>query len=311
MMSKRMRIAALLAPAFAAAAGTCPAATIPDVQTSTAASGWGSPRAGEVLDVTGGLVTYVGTPPGKKTPRVVVQDPAFAEWAGIGVKVFGGNLADAVNVGDRVDLTNVFVDESSAGRGNTYLLFDPAVYGSAFSVTGSAPPVQPTVVSPAALGAGDASADAAAVERYEGMLLRVDDVTVGALDVGSHADNYELTGPGGTCWASDYLNLDRTGNKYHDLTVPGQTHDAVVGVLEQYTKASDAYDYYQLLTRGRADIAGAAGIIPEPSTMAALAAGACLLACRRRTRRLRVEARGRRGEGCAGAGEGNAKEPER
>ena len=252
------------------------ALTIPDVQQSSASLSWQSAYAGATVNVTGGVVTYAATPPGKMTGRMVIQDPNFSDWAGIAVKVFGGTLVADVQIGDRVDLTNVFVDESSKTYGNTYLLFDPTAYGSSFSIGAGGVAVPPTVVSPAVLGAGDSSADPAAAEKYEGMLVQVNAVTVGSLDLGSHADNYELANAGATCWASDYLNLDRVGPKYHDLTVTGASRAAVVGVLEQYAKPSDSYDYYQILTRSSADI------VPEPSAAALTSAAAWLLIRRKR-----------------------------
>jgi len=276
----------VMAALLLAWAGAAEGVTVFDVQHSDAAAGWGSAYADQVVSVTGGVVTFVGLPPGKKTARVVVQDPAFAEWGGVEIKVLEGTFADVVRVGDRVDLAGVYVDESSKGRGTTYLLYDdrtPAEggYGSSFTVLGSGFAVAATVVSPSLLGAGDVSADPAAAERYEGMLLEVRDVVVGALYQGSHNDNYELIGAGGTCWASDYMNLDRPPSElYHPDTVTGRALASVVGILEQYTHAGEGYDYYQLLTLAPREADEAA--VPEPAASALLSAGVGTIILRRR-----------------------------
>jgi len=257
----------LLVPAFASAV------TIYDVQYSDAANNWESAYYDEVtmqtVDVTGGVVTYAATPPGKSFSRVVIQDPTQTVWAGIEIKILDSTPVSSFQVGDLVSLTSVGVDES---RGATYLIFDNVAHGSAFSVVSSGHSVAPTVVSPAVLGAGEQIAAPAPAEKYEGMLLCVEDVHVGAMDQGKAADNYELINLGSDkCWGGDYLNVDRTGPKYHDYTATGQSFDAVIGVLEQYTKASSNYDYYQLLTRSSADF------IPEPATLTLLLGGAGLL----------------------------------
>ncbi|MDY6914216.1 MAG: PEP-CTERM sorting domain-containing protein [Planctomycetota bacterium] len=269
----------ILASAGAAEAVPIPSLTIPDVQFSDAANGWTSFYANQIVDVTGGVVTYAATPPGKSTPRVIIQDPGFSEWAGIEIKVFDGTLADGLQIGDRVDLTDVYVDESSKARGTTYLLFDVMNYGSSFTVVSGGHTVDPTVIDLSILGAGDESADPVQAEKYEGMLLSVADVTVTAMDLGSHSDNYELTNTAGACWASDYLNVDRQAvEDYHAKVGLGAGFDAIVGVLEQYTKTSNDYDYYQLLTRSGADF------VPEPASVVLLLLGsAAMLGRKKRT----------------------------
>ncbi|MCK4276839.1 MAG: hypothetical protein KAX78_10015 [Phycisphaerae bacterium] len=245
------------------------ALSIYDVQYSDAAGGWISQHTDQIVDVTGGVVIYVGRPPGKFATRVVIQDPSFAEWGGVEIKIFDGTLGDAVQLGDQVNLTNVYVDESSATRGTTYLLFDATTYGSAFTIASAGHVIPPTVISPSVLGAGEQSANPAQTEKYEGMLLTAQSVTIGSMGLGSHNDNYELTGAGGTCWATDYFNLDRDATQlYHPFTEPGRPYWGVIGVLQQYTKISDQYDYYQLMTRSSADF------VPEPGVVAFLLAGA-------------------------------------
>jgi len=254
--------------------------TIHQVQESNASLDWKSAYENQDVDVTGGVVTYADMPPGKAFYRVVIQDPTENQWAGVEVKIISGVLGTSVQVGDRVDLTSVRVDESSSTRGTTYLIFDPTTYGSGFTILSSGNAVSPTVVSPELLGGGDLSADPVNVEKYEGMLMQVQDVTVGLLNLGSHNDNYELISSGETCWASDYFNINRDSSElYHPWTAMGQYYTSVTGILEQYTKTSDGYDYYQLLSRSTSDM-----IVPEPASMLLLSGGMLWLAGRRKKR---------------------------
>lgn len=279
---------AVLALAWLLLPGRSAALTIDDVQQTDAAHDWESPYLGQTVEVTGGIVTYAAMPPGKAFARVVVQDPSFAEWAGVEIKILDGTPPSAFPVGSRVDLSNVCVDEN---RGTTYLLFDgrsvgEGGYGSGMSVFPTDQVVPPTVVSPLVLGYAqpiasqadeenaNVSAAPAQTEKYEGMLLMVTDVTlnVDPIGFGSHNDNYELIGAGGVCWAGDYMNVDRpAGEDYHPWTQTHRGYDAVVGVLEQYTKDSTAHDYYQLLTRSSADF------IPAPPVVMMLLAGAAAM----------------------------------
>jgi len=282
-MTKRVMVVCTALAAVTAMAAPAPALTIYDVQYSTAATGWKSSYDTQVVNVTGGVVTYVGSPPGKLSPRVVIQDPTYSQWAGVEIKIFSGAPEGGVQVGDRVDLTNVQVDEGSKTRGTTYLIYDETAFGSGFSVVSSGHSVPATVLTPGDIGGGDMSADPSVTEKYEGMLIELQTVTIGSLNIGSHNDNYELLSGGQTCWGSDYMNLDRDeAELYHDRTVSGATFPVVVGILEQYTKESDEYDYYQLLTRGTADLGGTA--VPEPLT-AVLLVGGCVAAWRRKAHR--------------------------
>ncbi|MCK5113629.1 MAG: hypothetical protein KAR11_02560, partial [Phycisphaerae bacterium] len=174
---------------------------IRDVQESSAANSWESLYNGDTINVIGGVVTYTGMPPGKVKYRIVIQDPTQTEWAGIEVKQIGGTLN--VNVGDKIDLSNVLVEES---RATTYLVYDA---GSSASVISGGNSITPTVIAPSLLGVGLISANPAAAEKYEGMIVRVEGVTVGDMGLGSHADLYTLGDGAGSCYASDYMNQDR------------------------------------------------------------------------------------------------------
>ena len=93
-------------------------------------------------------------------------------------------------------------------------------------------------------------------EPYEAMRVAVLGVTVTTMDLGKAGDNYDLQGgSGASCWASDYVNVDRDSESdYHAFVSVGAEFCIVSGVLEQYTKLSTGWDYYQVLTGSSADI---------------------------------------------------------
>ncbi len=98
-------------------------------------------------------------------------------------------------------------------------------------------------------------------EKYEAMLLRVENVVVTDMGLGKASDNYVLQDydnpddPNFSCWASDYLNNDKDHwQLYHPYVIPDQRFCSVTGILEQYTRLSYGWDYYQLLTTYTGDL---------------------------------------------------------
>lgn len=279
---KTVLIAALVAGAAGAPMPAAQAAplTIYEIQHTTDPAG-DSASNGMIVDCAGGIVTHKF---GGSKPKITLQDPAFPDgWGGIQVKDWtaGLDLFNAVAVGDRVSLTNVEVEES---YGNTLLHFKTG-YAAGRSIESSGNALPPhKLLTPAEIAAPIQGppdewyvADHSA-ERYEAMRLKVEDVTVTAVDLGAKRDNYNLQGPGGDCWAADYMNADRV-DLYHPYVSVGTHFDSVRGILEQYTR--DEFDCYQLLTTQTADF------VPEPASLAVLLAAASgPLAMARRRRRI-------------------------
>ncbi|MBU0719013.1 MAG: hypothetical protein KJ749_12245 [Planctomycetes bacterium] len=255
-------------------AGTSYAAdlSIYDVQYTTDASG-NSPYYGEIHNVLGGVVTHVWH---GFNDRVYLQDPANPTWGAIVVKDGeGGELSNNVNVGDWVSFADIYIDES---RGTTFLQYrrsDAPDVGFTVESTGNAVPdalVLTAADIPAPLEyAGDEwyvlNHDA---EPYESMMVTLEDVVVTQLGLGKADDNYELSQGSDIAWAADYMNVD-AGGLYDPRIATGVELLSITGVVEQYTKTSDGWDYYQLVTRSAADI------VPEPGSVAFLAAGIILL----------------------------------
>lgn len=281
--------------------------SIRDVQETTTSDGT-SDYDGQIVDCSGGVVVRKIAPSRTGQPaRLLLADTTgdYADgWNGIEVKDWssgGGvpfDLFDSVEVGDWVSFTDIYVEDGEYTKGTTFLQYDPGAGVSpdvVFSIDshGNALP-SPVVVTTAQIaapiedpvGSGDwlaqfdPASDRLLVERYEAVLLRVEDVTVSAWGLGKAEDNYNLTNTAGDAWAADFYNVDRDiDSDYHDLVDLDVHFASVTGFLEQYTgeKNSHMYDCYQLMTTCTGDF-----VVPEPTMIGLVAAGGVMLLRRRR-----------------------------
>jgi len=241
-----------------------------------------SPYNSSSVDCAGGIVI------GKLAsgqPRIQLYDPADPNgWGGIQVKDWsvGAALFNGVSPGDWVSFADIPVEDY---RGTTLLQYDPLLTPAvSFTIesSGNSLPA-PLLISASQIAAPtETSPDFWMVanhsaEKYESMLLKIEDITVTQMDLGKASDNYNLQTTGADVWASDYLNVNRVG--YYDPKVSiGQHFASVSGMLEQYTRTSSTYgwDYYQLLTRSTADL-----VIPEPGSLLLLSCGLAWLFSRK------------------------------
>ncbi|NQU76451.1 MAG: PEP-CTERM sorting domain-containing protein [Planctomycetes bacterium] len=254
--------------------------SIYDLQYTISGDG-GSSWNGNVVDCLGGIVTHKFA--GSK-PKLTLQDPAKPDgWGGIQIKDWtGGTLFNNASVGDWVSVTNVAVEEY---RGNTILNYDSNNSPSYEVVsTGNILPAPLPVslwqiASPIEGPVGEFYVTGHSAEKYEAMRLTVEDVAVTAMDLGKAMDNYVLQGTGGSCWASDYMNAQVGSNYYHPYIAVGQTFQSVTGIIEQYTKVENGWDYYQLLTTDTSDL-----VVPEPASLSYLLAVSIAGGLRRRRR---------------------------
>ncbi len=222
--------------------GGAEAVTIHDLQFSTAEQGWKSAYEGQVVSLTGGVVTHaIGF-------RITLQDPSAGDaWAGVEIRAFENEAPlGVVRVGDRVDFHGLLVEEF---RGGTIPQFKAA---SSFEIISSGN----TLPDPVRVALADVAKppDRERCERYEGMLVTVENVRVGQMDLGKAEDNYELSDGVHTAWASDYYNIDLAVPpfpKYH--VARGERYARVTGVFQEYSHAAEGWDYYQILPRGAAD----------------------------------------------------------
>jgi len=257
--------------------------TIYEIQYTTDTFGDSSYKD-QVIGCRGGIVTNKFYRRGG-IPRINLQDPEFnSGWGGVTVKDFTlGELYDNVNVGDWLSVKNTRIEES---RGNTQLNYtdyrspNPGYPGdlgdpeSSFTVESTGNHLPPyKIVSPENIVApvwdyAQAFVPHHRAEKYEGMRLRVFDVIVTHIDLGKAGDNYTLqwaprpADPNSRCWAADYMNIDKSSriDKYHPYIELDRHFCSVSGILEQYTKLSDDWDYYQLLTLDTENLG-----IPQPA----------------------------------------------
>ena len=251
----------ILQAAWASPAGAQPL-TIHQIQSNTS-DGDASIYDYTVVDCAGGVC--VAKFPGFR-PRLVLQDPDYPDAFGaIQVKdwISPFDMFNGVQIGDWVSFTDILVEEF---RGTTFLQRQTG-YGTEYTIVSQGNPLQPyRVVSVGEIPAplpmnhpefGDGwyveNHDA---EPYESMRLEVRDVVVTQMYLGKAADNYNVRNSADEdCWLADYMNVDRPPDQlYHPLVVMGQQFCAVRGVFEQYTKLSDGWDYYQLITISTPDL---------------------------------------------------------
>ncbi len=240
-LSLALTVLATIADATAARAAGL---SIYDVQYTTDAGG-ASPYYGQIQDIAGGVVTHIWFGYNK---RVYLQDPSQTTWGAIVVKDGeGGELANNVNVGDWVSFTNIYVDEFG---GTTFLQYRRTVAPNvSFTVesTGNAVPA-PTLLTAADI---PYPINHEATEPYESMVVTLEHVTVGQMDLGGHEDNYELIQGSDLAWATDYMNTD-AGGPYDPRIATGAVLVSITGIVEQ--NSFSPWDYFQLNTRSAADV---------------------------------------------------------
>jgi len=231
--------------------------TIYQIQ-STTTNGDASIYHTQIHNVTGGVVTHIWPRVGDSNERVYLQDPAHATWGAIVVKDSHlGEFSNSVNVGDWVSFDNIYIEEF---RGTTFLQYNKSLAPSVtFTIESTGNPVPP----PTTLTAADlpVPVDHTASEPYESMVVTLQNAIVGTKDLGKNGDNYELLQANDTSWGTDYMNVD-AGAPYDPRIVTGRMLVSITGVVEQYTNSP--WDYYQLNTRGAADIV-AGDLIPAVS----------------------------------------------
>lgn len=229
--------AGLLVVVMEPALARAPAYDIHELQHSGPELDWKSPHRGEIVKCVGGIVTH------KFRQRIILQDPSLgAEWSAIEVRGYPVYPL-GIEIGDQVDFDNVYVDEY---RGVTTLQY----YSASSHVVNSSGHPLPTA-HPLSVWDLRRPAHPEDTERYASLLVRLtEEVTIGALDLGAHQDNYELLGYfGETAWGSDYGNVEIDSTYY---VATGQCYLRLIGIIQRYDDDAQ-WDYYQLLPRKLSD----------------------------------------------------------
>jgi hypothetical protein len=237
--------------------------SIYDLQYQSDPEDLNSPYVGEDVNCLGGIVIHKF--PGKN-PKVTLYDPNNPDgWGGIAIKDFttAKEFYNAVNIGDWVSFTHTTVEEYN---GNTQLKFEDKS-GFVIESTGNDLP-EPILIEPNDITAPiyQTSPEGWLVEnhnaeKYEAMLVRVENIIVTEKDLGKAEDNYSLesfenAGPNDLCWTSDYMNEEVEEDDYHRFVDLDSRFCSVTGIIEQYDgyKYYYEWDYYQLLTTRTGDL---------------------------------------------------------
>jgi len=181
--------------------------------------------------------------------------PAFIQDTICGVAVYDHNFGTKVSIGDDVTLTATVTQY----KGLTEL-----TNVSSYIVHSSN-----NITSPKVVTCRDISTDGAnGVEKYEGLLVRINNVTVNTnrWTVSGSGRNYTLTDSTGTC----QIRIDGDAN-LANTEAPLGNFD-VIGVISQYDPSSPYTSGYQIMPRFIDDIIekgiGVATIEPQTVTLA-------------------------------------------
>ncbi len=159
--------------------------------------------------------------------------PSFIQDETGGVAVYDWNFGEAVAIGDDVELSG------SVTQWNGLAEIQPATLLETHS---SGNPIEPLV-----LTCYDIDSQSAQDEPYEGMLVRINNVTVNTSTWGGN-NNYTLTDETGTCQIRIDADCDLAGTP-----APSGSFD-VVACAGQYDYSEPYSSGYQLLPRFQADI---------------------------------------------------------
>jgi phosphatidylserine/phosphatidylglycerophosphate/cardiolipin synthase-like enzyme len=152
-----------------------------------------------------------------------------------GMAIYGSLFSAAVAIGDEVVVSGLVQPFAGLFELVNPVLVATLTHGNA---------VSPTVVTAAQIS-GDG---AGGVEQYEGLLVRLNGVTVAGAGAWVAATNYTLTDGSGTT----QLRIDNNVNLIN-APIPTSTFDCV-GVVGQYITTSPSIGGYQFMPRTTADI---------------------------------------------------------
>ena len=156
-----------------------------------------------------------------------------------GISVYGSGFASSVNIGDSVKVT------STITHYNGLTQFDFSSSGSTVSVIKSGLEVEPKIVTLNQI----ATQSWNATEDLEGMLVRVNSVTINASGSFSGNTNYSISDASGSL----ELRIDKDVTSLVGVSIPSGEID-IIGIVGQYDRDAPYSSGYQLLPRSIDDI---------------------------------------------------------
>jgi len=187
---------------------------------------------GQVFSITG-IVTS-SNQFGNNGPGSVQDETA-------GVCVYGSSFANAVNIGDSVTVTAVLTQFS----GLTELSFNRP--GASVTVHTTSNEIAPQIISIDDI----VNQEWNGFEEYEGMLIRLNNVTINGTGNFSGGTNYNISDATGTLTSG--LRIDNDVSSIIGQPIPSSNVD-VIGILQQYRSNPPYNSGYQLLPRFILDI---------------------------------------------------------
>ncbi len=176
--------------------------------------------------------------------------PSYIQDNSAGFAIFGSSFSTAVQVGDEVLVSGLVQPFNGLSE-----IVNPVVH----SIVSSGNQVDPLIVT-----AGEVAADGAGgVEQYEGLLIRMNGVTVTDM-TGSPIATWAVSGSGTNYRLNDAsgqvdVRVDN-GVNFANAPAPQSSFD-VIGVVSQFKNASPYIGGYQVMPRSTSDILSSGPVI--------------------------------------------------
>ncbi len=165
------------------------------------------------------------------------QGPGSMQDNTAGISIYGGGFANSVNIGDSVTATGLL----NQFRGLTQLNFNRLPIG-VVTVHSSGHHVEPTILTITEI----ANQQWNGFEEYEGLLIRINNVTISGSGNFASGTNYNITDPTGTL--VNGLRIDNDVSTIIGTPIPSGPID-IVGILGQFKFNPPYNSGYQILPR--------------------------------------------------------------
>lgn len=165
--------------------------------------------------------------------------PAYIQDSTAGISIYGSQFANSVNIGDSVSVTSV-VDNFN---GLTQLNFTEGP--SSFVILSSGSNIVPKVLTLNQIKSQFWNG----IEKYEGLLVRVNNVSISGSGTFNGNTNYDIADQTGTL----ELRIDNDVTSVIGTAIPSEQVD-IIGVIGQYDSSPPYNSGYQILLRSIEDL---------------------------------------------------------